>query len=344
MERNIHWFNDEDEAQKRRHRRAVTALVAALVGLLALVTAIVWFLHRETQNLASAAATAAAASPSASPASASAQGGAALQDSDTKTETGLLVTFLDVGQGDCIFLQSPSGNTLLVDGGPESATQTVLDFLDEKGVIGLDAVIASHLHADHIGGLISVIDVYPVGKYYEPPFDAESEVYFQLRDALSENNVTVLSPLASSNSLIDWDRDVEIRILSPYGIDYGRVDDFNDTSYILRVTYQNTSLLLTGDATQVAEKLALKALPNSYFKADVLKVGHHGSKNSTSTKFLDAVNPSIAVISCGLNNEYGHPNQELLDRLNKRNITIYRTDRDGSITLLLDGTNVKVIK
>ena len=344
MERNIHWFNDEDEAQKRRNRRTVFALVAALIGLLALVTAIIWFLHRETQDLATAAASAASVSPSASPAAASTQAGAALQDSNAEAETGLLVTFLDVGQGDCVFLQSPSGKTLLIDGGPESATQTVLDFLDEKGVIGLDAVIASHLHADHIGGLISVIDVYPIGKFYDPPFDADSETYFELIDALNENNVNVLSPLASTNSFIEWDDDVEIRILSPYGIDYGRVDDFNDTSYILRVTYGDTSLLLTGDATQVAERLALKALPNSYFKADVLKVGHHGSSDSTGTKFLDAVNPEIAVISCGLNNEYGHPDQALLDRLNKRNITIYRTDQDGSITLLLDGTNVKVIK
>lgn len=344
MERNIHWFNDEDEAQKRRIRRTAAALVAALIGLLALVTAIVWFLHRETQDLATAAATAASASPSASTAAATAQAGTALQDSSAEAGTGLLVTFLDVGQGDCVFLQSPSGNTLLIDGGPESATQTVLDFLDEKGVIGLDAVIASHLHEDHIGGLISVIDVYPIGKYYEPSFYPTSEVYNQLYDALKENNVTVLSPLASTNSFIEWDDDVEIRILSPYGIDYGTVDDFNDTSYILRVTYGNTSLLLTGDATQVAEKLALKALPNSYFKADVLKVGHHGSSDSTGTKFLDAVNPTIAIISCGLNNEYGHPDQALLDRLNKRNITIYRTDQDGSITLLLDGTNVKVIK
>lgn len=343
MERNIHWFNEEDETQKRKKRNAVIALVAALVGALALITALFWFLHAQTAGLA-ADASAPVNSPAASPAATPPQDTSALSASESENETGLLVTFLDVGQGDCVFLQSPSGKTLLIDGGPESASQTVLDFLDQKGVVGLDAVIASHLHADHIGGLISVIDVYPVGVFYDPPFDAESETYNQLLDALKENNVAVRSPIASANSFIEWDDDVEIRILSPYGIDYGKVDDFNDTSYILRVTYGNTSLLLTGDATEVAEKLALKALPNSYFKADVLKVGHHGSSDSTGKKFLDAVNPSIAVISCGLNNDYGHPDQALLDRLNKRNITIYRTDQDGTITLLLDGTNVKVIK
>ena len=343
MERNIHWFNEEDETQKRRKRNSIIALVSSLVGALALITALVWFLHAQTAGLA-ANVSASTNSPAALQATAPPQDASALPASEAETETGLLVTFLDVGQGDCVFLQSPSGKTLLVDGGPESASQTVLDFLDKKGVVGLDAVIASHLHADHIGGLISVIDAYPVGVFYDPPFDAESETYYQLLDALKENNVTVRSPLASENSLIEWDDDVEIRILSPYGIDYGRVDDFNDTSYILRVTYGSTSLLLAGDATQVAEKLALKALPNSYFKANVLKVGHHGSSDSTGTKFLSAVDPSIAIISCGLNNEYGHPDQALLDRLNKQNITIYRTDQDGSITLLLDGTNVKVIK
>ncbi|HWP21153.1 MAG TPA: MBL fold metallo-hydrolase [Candidatus Cryosericum sp.] len=343
MERNIHWFNEEDETQKRKKRNAVIALVSALVGALALITALVWFLHAQTAGPA-ADASALANSPTAFLTTAPPQDPSALPASEAETETGLLVTFLDVGQGDCVFLQSPSGKTLLVDGGPESASQTVLDFLDKKGVVGLDAVIASHLHADHIGGLISVIDVYPVGTFYDPPFDAESETYYQLLDALKENNVTIRSPIASANSFIEWDDDVQIRILSPYGIDYGRVDDFNDTSYILRVTYGSTSLLLAGDATQVAEKLALKALPNSYFKADVLKVGHHGSSDSTGKKFLDAVNPSIAIISCGLNNEYGHPDQALLDRLNKQNITIYRTDQNGTITLLLDGTNVKVIK
>lgn len=323
----------EDESSRRRSRFGRIVLIAALAAMLA---GAVLFVSLMKRNVSTPAAATADAAVSAQPSTAASP--------EPDAADGLLVAFLDVGQGDAIFLRSPSGKTMLVDGGPESAFPVLRDYLDSHGVVGLDAVVASHLHADHIGGLIQLIDTYPVVQFYDPPFDAESETYNELLDALNENGVPVLSPLASANSFIDWDDEVEIRILSPYGIDYGKIDDFNDTSYILRVTYQNTSVLLAGDATQVAEKLALKALPDSYFKADVLKVGHHGSNDATSERFLDAVDPSIAVISCGKDNEYGHPNQELLDRLANRNITVYRTDEDETVTLLLDGTNVKVIQ
>jgi len=332
----IFGLSEEEQQSEKRARNWRIVLAAALVALLAAAVLFVFHIKNgEPDPAAISANTEATAEPSP----------AAIQSQSEPNEAdGLLVVFLDVGQGDAIFLRAPSGKTMLIDGGPESAFPVLQDYLDSHGVIGLDAVVASHLHADHIGGLIQLIDVYPVVQFYDPPFDAESETYYDLLDALDENNVPVLSPLAYANSFIDWDDEVEIRILSPYSVDYGRIDDFNDTSYILRVTYQNTSVLLTGDATQVAEKLALKALPDSYFKADVLKVGHHGSEDATSERFLDAADPSIAVISCGKDNQYGHPDEELLDRLTNRNITIYRTDEDGTVTLLLDGTNVKVIQ
>ncbi|MEA5049022.1 MAG: ComEC/Rec2 family competence protein [Eubacteriales bacterium] len=254
---------------------------------------------------------------------------------------GLRVTFLDVGQGDCAFLESPSGKTMLIDGGPESAFPAIDTLLTQRGVSGLDVVIASHLHADHIGGLIQVIDAYPVGIFYDPPFDAESEVYFELLDAIQENHVVTASPLAGADTLLPWDASVEVRVLAPYQTVYS---DFNDTSYILRISYGETSVLFTGDATALGEKLALKALPNRYFHANVLKIGHHGSSDSTSEKFLETVAPSLAVISVGKGNEYGLPDQELLDRLKSQGITVLRTDEDGTVTLLLDGTNVTVVK
>jgi len=336
MEHDSNWFAQEDVAERLHRRKSRIFLIAALLVALSVILTVLLLARRASVGAEPSLAEATASPAIVIPASPVSQSIAGADAGD-----GLMIAFLDVGQGDSIFLQSPSGKTMLVDGGPESAFETVSGYLDAHGVVGLDVVVASHLHADHIGGLIQIVDVYPISAFYDPPFDAESETYFELLDALDENGVTVSSPLASANSMIDWDDDVAVRILSPYDTVYS---DFNDTSYLLNVTYGNTSVLLAGDATEVAEKLALKALPNAYFHADVLKVGHHGSSDSTSEKFLAAVDPTIAIISCGLNNEYGHPDKELLDRLEARGITVYRTDRDGTITLLLDGTNVKVIQ
>ena len=334
MEQNFQDFQDLNEPsteERSRKKRGRILLILLLVFALAAVAVVTALLHGTAQTTVATSVALCSPSPSA----------VAMVPTATPLPSGLQVTFLDVGQGDAAFLQSPSGKTMLIDGGPESAFPTIDQFLSNKGVIGLDTVIASHLHADHIGGLIQLVDTYPIGNFYYPPFDAESETYFQLLDALKESQATVSSPLAGVDTLIPWDDAVEIRVLAPYKTVYS---DYNDTSYILRVSYGNTAVLFTGDATSLGEKLALKAQPNHYFHADVLKVGHHGSSDSTSKKFLKAVSPTIAVISVGKNNDYGLPDEELLDRLNDAGITVYRTDEDGSITLLLDGTNVTVVE
>ncbi len=328
----------EQRAQKRKERITLISLITLLLAVFAVLFSL---LHNTLASQAAAAASSAptqslgviAASPEPSP-----DGGAAQTPA---ASTGLLVTFLDVGQGDCTFLRSPSGKTMLVDGGPDGSFSVIDKYLTSLGVVGLDVVMASHVHADHIGGLISVVDTYPIGDFYYPPFDADSETYFNLLDALKESQATVHQPYAGVNTLIPWDDQVEVRILAPYDTVY---QDFNDTSYIIRVSYGKTAVLLTGDSTELGEKLALKAQPDHYFRADVLKVAHHGSSDSTFEKFLDAVSPAIAVISVGKGNDYGHPNQALLDRLTERGITIYRTDEDGTISLLLDGTSVTVVK
>jgi beta-lactamase superfamily II metal-dependent hydrolase len=328
MENKSGWNRTESEEECAQRRKERIALVAILIITLAVLAVVFALLHR----------------------SISIQNAAVSQPPDSQmadapgipsVESGLLVTFLDVGQGDCIFLRSPSGKTMLVDGGPASSYPVIDAYLTSLGVAGLDVVVASHLHADHIGGLISIIDAYPVGEFYYPPFDAESETYFDLLDALHESQAVVNQPLAGADTLISWDDGVEVRILSPYDAVY---EDFNDTSYLIRVLYGSTAVLLTGDMTEVGEHLAMKAQPNRYFKADVLKIAHHGSFDATKEDFLDAVSPAIAVISAGVNNDYGHPNPALLDRLSERGITVYRTDTDGTITLLLDGISVTVIE
>lgn len=330
--------NEPAPEERARKKRARGWLIVALVLALVALAAAVLLLHGAPPNpnapsaSASLPAAAVEAIPTAEPSPA---------PSPSPLPEGLLITFLDVGQGDAAFLQSPSGKTMLIDGGPEGAFSAIDSFLVARGIVGLDVVVASHLHADHIGGLIQLVDTYPIGDFYYPPFDAESETYFELLDALKESQATVSSPLAGVDTRISWDDAVEVRILSPYEAVYS---DFNDTSYMLHITYGDTSVLFTGDATALAERLAMKAQPNHSFHANVLKVGHHGSSDSTSEKFLETVRPSIAVISVGAGNEYGLPDQALIDRLSAQGITVYRTDRDGSVTLLLDGTNVTVLK
>ena len=344
MDQSFNW-NQQESAEERSAKRRERFTLALLL-LIALIIAAVAFtlLHKQLSTLAAAELTPTplvSVTPEAeSLAGETAPSAASLATLPPASE-GLLVSFLDVGQGDSIFLRSPSGKTMLVDGGPTGAFPAIDQYLTSLGVAGLDVVVASHLHADHIGGLVSVVDTYPIGDFYYPPFDAESDVYFDLLDALKESQATIHQPYAGKNTLIPWDDAVEVRILAPYETVY---DDFNDTSYMLRISYGNTAVLLTGDTTELGEKLALKAQPNEYFKADVLKIAHHGSRDGTFEKFLDAVSPAIAVISVGKGNDYGHPNQELLDRLSERGITVYRTDEDSTVTLLLDGTSVTVLK
>lgn len=339
----------EERAKKRKERITIASLITLLLAVLALLLSL---LHQQlsvetTETIALSPSLASTIAPTTAQPAETTAAASPSTESDVASvqlppaEAGLLVSFLDVGQGDSIFLRSPSGKTMLVDGGPDGSFSVIDSYLTKLGVVGLDVVVASHLHADHIGGLIPVVDAYPVGDIYFPPFNATSETYFQFLDAVNESQATAHRPYAGVYTLIPWDDAVEVQILSPYETVY---DDFNDTSYIIRISYGNTAVLLTGDATELAEKLALKAQPNQYFRADVLKVAHHGSSDATFEAFLDAVSPAIAVISLGKGNDYGHPHDSLMDRLNERGITIYRTDEDGTVTLLLDGTSVTVIE
>ncbi len=341
MEHLSNWKNKESYEERQEKRKDRILIVSLSVLTLAVLTILFSLIHSQvtTQQATTAttATTSAATDTSADSSAAESSDNAAIPDQTS----GLLVSFLDVGQGDSIFLRSPSGKTMLIDGGPEGSFSVIDAYLSSLGVVGLDVVVASHLHADHIGGLVSLVDTYAIGDFYYPNFDATSEVYFELLDALNESQAVVHRPYAETDTMIPWDDSVEVQILAPYETIY---DDFNDTSYIIRVKYGNTAVLLMGDATQTSEKLALKAQPNQNFKADIIKISHHGSSDGTLEEFLDVVSPAIAVISCGANNDYGHPHQSVLDMLLERGITIYRTDLNGTITMLLDGTSVTVIE
>ena len=247
---------------------------------------------------------------------------------------------LDVGQGDSIFLRSPSGKTMLVDAGESYMYERVDDFLQNQAVKKLDVVVGTHPHADHIGAMEQVVTHYNIGAYYMPDAQNQTKMFENLLDALTEQDINVKQAVGGKTSAINWDEDVEVTILTPLpGVEY---DNLNDWSVILHVQYGDTSILLTGDAESFAEKAALKALPEKYFRATVLKVGHHGSSTSSSDAFLDAVDPEIAVASLGKDNEYGHPHKEVVEALEARNIPLYRTDTAGTIHIVLDGEGYTV--
>ncbi len=257
--------------------------------------------------------------------------------------TGLSVYFVDVGQGDCVFLRAPSGTTMLVDCGGASAYPAVDAFLAAQGVTRLELVVATHAHEDHIGGMARLIDDYEIGRFALPaaaPAE-ESAAYDAMLSALKRRGVEAFIPEATAVSLLDWDKACEVRVLSPFDVSY---DELNDSSTVLRVSYGLTAALLTGDAGALSERMMLKALPNSYFSATVLKLGHHGSYSATGEKFLSAVSPVYAVACCGQDNAYGHPDKLLTQLLSRYGVTLLTTAERGTLHLVLDGENAVVLE
>lgn len=247
-------------------------------------------------------------------------------------EGGLLVHYIDVGQGDCILLESEN-DFVLIDAGEIEYGPTVCQYLSNNGVESIDYVIATHPHSDHCGGLSEVIESFPCDNFITVETDQQTKTWLNVLNAVSNNNVNYIDAKVSDTYSFG---DAIFEILGPYGDYY---DNYNDYSVVLKATYQNTSFLFTGDAERNAELEMINN--NANLKADVLKVSHHGSSSSSCDEFLDAVNPTYAVIMCALYNEYGHPHKETINSLNRRGILTYRTDSLGSIVAVSDGNSIE---
>jgi competence protein ComEC len=266
----------------------------------------------------------------------------------------LEVTILDVGQGDSLFVVSPQGKTLLIDGGGafggfagqlqkgnavDPGEEAVSPYLWSRGYQRLDVVALTHAHQDHLGGLVAILENFRVGKLWIGR-EVASPTLARLEHMAKEKNIRVEHQTRGRR--FAWDG-VEGEIFWPEisSSDVAPAAKNND-SLVLRLHYGDRTMLLPGDAEKEAEREMLAQSGGSELRADVLKVGHHGSKNSTTDDFLAAVQPQVAIISAGEDNAYGHPSRELLQRLENTGVRVLRTDRDGAIHVLTDGHTLEI--
>jgi len=243
------------------------------------------------------------------------------------------VHFLDVGQGDSIFIESADGKTMLVDGGVKGAGQQVVSYLKELGVNKLDIVVATHPDADHIGGLIPVLQSsIDIGQFYDSGKVHTSQTFEEMLTLIDTKNIPYHVPTTGEN--IAFDDDLTVKVLNANE----HATDNNDASIVLKMVYSNVSFLLTGDAGIALEKDMLQ----NDVQATFLKAGHHGSNTSSSEKFIQAVHPEVTILSYGEGNKYGHPHAEVVERLQAVGSKIYATAEAGTVIVSTDGVNYDV--
>lgn len=257
------------------------------------------------------------------------------ENAESKLDGKLKLFFLDVGQADSILIKTGS-SSMLIDAGNNPDGEDVVNYLKNEGIKKLDYVIGTHPHEDHIGGLDDVVNYFDVGKIYMPEAVSNTRTYADVITAVKNKGLKITRPVPGTNFKLG---DAELTILAPNGKKY---DDLNNYSIVVKMVFGKTSFLLTGDAQTESEN---EMLQKGYdLKADVLKLGHHGSHSSTGSEFLKAVSPEYAVISCGKDNDYGHPHKETMEKLEKANIKVYRTDESGTVICTTDGKSISFNK
>lgn len=247
----------------------------------------------------------------------------------------LKVVFLDIGQGDSIYIEAPNGRQVLIDGGPDAklllSLAKVMPFADRS----IDMLIATHPDSDHIGGFPILLDNYKVNSIIENGATSTSAVYSSLEDKISKDKVNKIIAHRGMHIILDDKKNIYIDILFP-DRDITKLDS-NEGSIVAKLVYGDNSFMFTGDAPIYTENLIEWNENNNTLKSDVLKLGHHGSRTSSSILWLEKVNPEVAIISAGKDNRYGHPHQELLDRLSFLHIPFLSTYEVGNIIFESDG-------
>lgn len=245
-------------------------------------------------------------------------------------ESELQVHFIDVGQADCILLVNKE-ESMLIDAGNNADGELVTAYLQSQGITSLTYAVGTHPHEDHIGGLDTVIENFQIQNLLMPKIQTNTKTFEDVLDAAIEKDLRITAPKQGDS--------FSLGTATVTAVHCYETDDLNNASIILRVDFGETSFLFTGDAEREAENAVLLSGVN--IDCDVLKAGHHGSSTSSSRAFLDAVSPEYAVISCGVDNSYGHPHRETIQAFQNRGITVYRTDEQGNVRVFSDGKTLR---
>ena len=249
------------------------------------------------------------------------------------------VHYIDVGQADSTLIELPNGEDILIDGGEQKDGKFIIDYLKKQGVDDIEYLIATHPHADHIGGLDTVIDAIPVDMVYMPFVlnEPDTKEYTDLLAALDRNGLIATAPEAGTYPIWDTQNKLIMEILAPSKDEYVSLNNY---SIVFQILYKDTSFLFPGDAEDILEFEIIDSGLN--VDIDVLKIGHHGSDTSTSGAFLAATSPRYGIISVGANNTYGHPSEDVLAKLEEEQVEVYRTDIHGTIVVTSDGEKIEI--
>ena len=242
------------------------------------------------------------------------------------------VHIIDVGQGDSIFIQTLENKRILIDAGDEEAEHTVYSYLKRKGVKKIDVLIATHPDTDHIGSMDYIIDKFKISHFYMPEAKTDSEAFYNLLDSCKDKNLKI--EYLTKGDVLKIDSSTSMEILSPSTI----TDKNNLNSIVSLLNYSGYEFLFTGDAEKENESEILSScnLPDIEF----LKAGHHGSSSSSTKEFVERVKPEAVAISCGYNNDYGHPHRSVLDTFRENGSVVYRTDKNGTLVFYCDENGI----
>jgi beta-lactamase superfamily II metal-dependent hydrolase len=246
----------------------------------------------------------------------------------------LSVHFVDVGQGDCILIQTPAGQSILIDAGDRDQGPKVVQYLQNQGIEKIDLMVATHPHADHIGGLIDVLNSFPVDLVLMPNATHTTKTFRDFQDAMIRDGIPTITARYGKGLELEG---LEALCVAPVSEQYRNLNLY---SAVIHMQYRHIAFLFTGDAERESEEEMLEiAAP---IESQVLKVGHHGSRTSTSMDFAGEVNPKFAVIMCGEGNRYGHPHPETLETLRSLDAAIFRADQIGTIVMNTFGWGIRM--